>query len=361
MNPKRSFELLQAYRGVAALMVLLYHASPLFREALKLDSLAIFGVFGYAGVDIFFVLSGFIICHVHRADIARPERVKEFLIKRMIRVFPAYWIVNLLIIPIYFIAPTFGEERYRDLGAIIQSLLLLPQREYPILTVGWSLTHELLFYALFALLILLPLNITRLLAACWFGASLLASTFAGGQAQENYLLFGFLLSKYNLEFALGCLCAYLIRLSRPGYGLLLAVLGAAGLLTACIVDVATSGGGESYRVIAYGLPAAMLVLGSVWLEQERRVGVPQALKFLGDASYSLYLLHLPLLSLTVKLVQELRVGDWVGAHGAMILCLILTLVGGLVFHVRVERPMLKALNQLIRKDGAHLPFAPLIK
>ncbi len=349
MNLKRSFELLQAYRGVAALMVLLYHASPLFHEALGSNLLVFFGACGYAGVDIFFVLSGFIIFYVHRADLGRPERFKNFITKRLIRVFPAYWLANLVVVPIYFIAPNFGEDRYRDIGCIISSLMLLPQRDHPILTVGWTLTHELLFYAFFALGIAFPGRLTRILAIGWLGLSLLMAPFAGSLAQGNYLLFGFLLSRYNIEFALGCLCAYLALRFRPKFALSFTWLGATTLLTACAFDFLTGGGAEPYRVIAYGLPAALLVVGSVWLEQERPVTVPSVLKFLGDASFSLYLVHLPLLSLAIKLVAGLRVTTVVGSYGAMLFCILLTLFGGIIFHIMVERPLQKILSQTIVK------------
>mgnify|MGYP003779314969 CR=1 FL=1 len=151
---------------------------------------------GYAGVQFFFVLSGFIIYHVHRSDLLDPTRLPRYLGKRAIRVLPLYWLVTLAVLPAWHLVPSFGEDYHRSLSALISSLLLLPQPHDPHLTVGWTLIHEGLFYVFFSLFFL-----TRhfpILALAWaaaIGCHFVAP--AGGWLTD------FLLSSHNLLFLAG--------------------------------------------------------------------------------------------------------------------------------------------------------------
>jgi len=92
---KKQFNLLQVYRGLAALMVVLLHAQDIINRNIELhkDSLLKIFTFGWIGVDFFFVLSGFIIFYVHQSDIGQVKKFKQFIIKRLLRIYLIYWIV----------------------------------------------------------------------------------------------------------------------------------------------------------------------------------------------------------------------------------------------------------------------------
>jgi exopolysaccharide production protein ExoZ len=141
----------QSARGVAALLVVLYHATrglslPQYLGYIPFGNC--FG-FGHAGVDFFFVLSGFIIMHAHAADIGKPERINRYLWRRVARIYPIYWIVTLIQASWAF----FSEDSAIRLAPshILNSLLLLPESIEPLVGVGWTLRSEMLFYIVFAL------------------------------------------------------------------------------------------------------------------------------------------------------------------------------------------------------------------
>lgn len=147
--------LIQICRGFAAILVLLFHLTELFHTRTNYNYLG--GIFnqGNSGVDFFFVLSGFIIFYIHYKDIGDPERLKPFLIKRFIRVYPIYWAVLLLIIPIYFFIPLFGDDSIRNSISVLRAFTLIPftKGPAPFLVVAWSMSYEVLFYLLFSILI----------------------------------------------------------------------------------------------------------------------------------------------------------------------------------------------------------------
>lgn len=103
---------LQAYRGIAAVLVLLLHASKVGYLKFNYAFLGYKFAFGYSGVDFFFVLSGFIIMQMHHQDLGQPARWRAYAIKRIIRVFPIYWLVMLIIIPVYLVNANFGTGVY---------------------------------------------------------------------------------------------------------------------------------------------------------------------------------------------------------------------------------------------------------
>jgi len=142
---------LQLCRGLAAALVLLFHATSVSSAFLNYDLLHGIFLFGYSGVDFFFVLSGFIIFWIHRVDLGHPARLRPYLRKRFIRIYPLYWVVFLVLLPIYFGLP----NNFHDCLVLLKSFLLLPQVSNPVLTVAWTLSSELFFYGLFGLAIYL--------------------------------------------------------------------------------------------------------------------------------------------------------------------------------------------------------------
>lgn len=162
--------LLQVLRGVAAISVALSHGTHLFEDDYHFELFG--GIFnlGSWGVDLFFVLSGFIIFHVHQNDIGNRQKLKGFITKRFLRIFPIYWIVTLLVLPLLFIAPSLSEQTSRGIGFILMSIILFPQEVHPIIGVAWTLTYELFFYAMFSLLILLPKKWSFPIIVSWIAA-----------------------------------------------------------------------------------------------------------------------------------------------------------------------------------------------
>ena len=132
------------------MLVVFYHAGRLISLPQYYDYIPLGNVFGFghAGVDFFFVLSGFIITHVHRRDLGRPAALGRFCARRFVRIYPLYWVVSAIVIGLALFSPDWATRLQPSY--IIASLLLLPHGQDPLLGVGWTLEHEMLFYLAFA-------------------------------------------------------------------------------------------------------------------------------------------------------------------------------------------------------------------
>ena len=305
---------LQAGRALAALMVLGFH--------LGLAVKAYFGVevfllpWGHAGVDFFFVLSGFIVTRVHAGDVDEPARLGRFLHRRFVRIYPIYWVV--------FLAAYAGAYRIVKLTPleVVKALSLVPADTAPVISVAWSLQWEVVFYLLFGAFIL----------SRWLGLAAVAAVLAWLPGSAIYLLL----------FAGGVLCALIDRRGLALRGPLLACAGALVFAGACVFDTVT--GLKPTPVLGVG--SCLLLLGLVASERQGRVfGAHPLLQLLGDASYAIYLVHYPLISAGCKLAMVLGLQGPVWGAVLYPVLLIAAVGAGVGLHRRVEKPLVARLNR----------------
>nr|WP_290223824.1 acyltransferase [Trichocoleus desertorum] len=353
-STKKKLELIQACRGIAALLVVLFHVTEFSQQKLNQNFLSGLFAFGGSGVDFFFVLSGFIIFFAHRADIGQKRKLNTFIIKRAIRVYPLYWIITLVLLPVYFLVPSFGKGYERDLGVIVKSLLLYPQENFPVLIVGWTLSYEIFFYFIFGLAIWLAPKVSRFVLCSWLGGTLaffcLSISDRASFAQLPLLL-NFIFNPHNLEFALGCLAAYWVVGKRVKPGLICLVAGALLFLTSGLCD--------NYNlivipdVIAYGLPSMLVVLGAASIDLNQGWKIPAWLNELGDASYSIYLVHYPCLAATFKVAIALNIVGLFGNFLTMSLLTVIAVIAGWLTYLYLEKPLITWLRRkLVPKQSA---------
>ncbi len=277
---KQLINSLQVARGLAALAVVVHHASlstDAFVQGLPTGWMHLFDL-GALGVDFFFVLSGFIIMHAHRHEAGNPAAIQPYLAKRLLRIFPAYWPIGIALLGLYAAFPGLSAAGGREFS-YVSSLLLIPANLPPALSVAWSLVHELLFYAVFMLWF-----VSRW--AFGFGLLLWAAVIAVAQLSGDTTGWvRYPLSMLNLEFMLGVAAARLY--ARPSLrvypGILIAGGGilAIGMLLMMYVGIPAG-----HRLgLAFGL--ALLMLGLARWEQVRPIAWPIPLLALGNASYSI--------------------------------------------------------------------------
>jgi peptidoglycan/LPS O-acetylase OafA/YrhL len=332
---------IQAARGVAALLVVLYHAGRLIALPHYVGVIPFGGLFdfGHAGVDFFFVLSGFIICFVHRDDIGRPARLPRYLWRRATRIYPTYWAIA----GIVFVLALPSPSRH-GLPAWLnpRDLLLAPVPGPTPVGMAWSLRNEMWFYIVFALAILnARLGIAAF--AAWAAAVL---------ATQLPIRFPPALTSivetYNADFIIGAAAALAIRRWRIPHprAILLASL-AAFLAVAAAENAQLFPAGHNLSRALFGLCSGFLVLGLVAAERQGALPVDRFTLLLGRISYSLYLIHGTVISRTAHVLATLGVIGALPGWSVFALVVALSLLAGLALHHLVEAPV------MARQDSAY--------
>lgn len=340
-NAKPKLDGIQTLRGIAAVVVAVFHFSVLERAFYGPDLLLpSFAGYGRAGVDLFFVISGFIMVLVTGNAASGARSAYEFLIKRAIRIYPPYWIVTLVVLGIWWLSSgqQFGMLIGKDPNWIA-SFTLWPQDRYPVLLVGWTLIHEMYFYLVFAALLFAPIKWRRALLLFWalvvIAASLLRFEPAAAVGKV-------VLSPLTLEFILGGLVAW-VRPRVNGFFWSAIVLSVIWVVaSAALLGFAPTH--EQFeeawsRVLVLGPASAFLVFA--FTDPNRAAVWPKSLVALGDASYALYLLHVPLFSLSRHLWNNFSVPGILDNAVALVLMLALSIALSFPFFRRVEQPALR--------------------
>jgi exopolysaccharide production protein ExoZ len=331
---------LQAGRGIAALLVVTYHASLILAKYTGvLVGAGFFQGFGRAGVDFFFVLSGFIIYLIHVHDIGQPDAFGRYLRKRFTRVYLTYWAVLVILIPVYFINPAFGLGHERTISAIIKSFTLFPADDKGgvlILPLAWTLAHEIVFYVAFGMVILNRL-IGRIVLTAW-----LAILVCGQLIPTPEYPFDFFLYVKNIEFFFGMLAAKLLVERRLNSSWWVAVAGICLFLANSVAETMSYSFYRSPFTLLYGMSAALIIfcLASKEMRGHQLVFL-KPFSLLGDASYSVYLVHFTIISAVIKLAVVLGLICTTSAWGSFLWLVICGVCGGIAFHLLVERRILK--------------------
>lgn len=329
------FNSLQLGRAVAALLVVMHHAT-LGSEYFYDEAFGGFWGFGNIGVDFFFVLSGFIIYWAHKNDEGGSYNARIYAKKRFYRLYPAFIPVSIAMLALYSVIPSLSESG-RDIS-ILSSLFLIPSAYgSPALSVSWTLMHEFLFYLVFSVSFISK-RLFWLAIALWSAVILIAPllTIEGGY-------FKFLFSMHNIQFTLGVVAALswhrLIGVSGARWHFPVMSAATLMLLLAAGFDVA----GDGYSKLITGLFFALVILILVTMENSGlfvSIFNSKLFLFLGASSYSIYLIHNPLLSvmnrLGGRLYKEFLVPPELIFSGAVVI----SVIAGAIYYKVWEKPVL---------------------
>jgi peptidoglycan/LPS O-acetylase OafA/YrhL len=357
------FDTLQALRGAACLLVVVYHTALAETQfGLGFNPLKPVRWFGYAGVDLFFVLSGFIIAATTRPDLGRPARLPGYLFRRAWRVYPTFWVALALAVGIHAAlspAPAFDPARWRESA---DTVFLLPQLGVPrFLAVTWTLTYELMFYLAVGGLFLLPRRAAVPAAAAW-AAVVVGWSASAPPPADPYLALP--LSPFVLEFLAGfALGRWPARWTgRQAVALGLVAVAWGGLWSAVFYqpDPHVLTIDAVRRVVTFGPPAALAVLALTGWERGGGRAGPLWLRRVGDASYSIYLIHVPAFTVTLYLSILAGMTHGKSGHLAWIGLMLASAVGaGLLLHRYVEAPLLRlGRRRPVAEPVPALPPAP---
>jgi len=353
-TPHKKLNLLQVYRGLAAVLVVMFHVTN--ESAESFNQVAFFNLFkaGWSGIDYFFVLSGFIMVYVHRSAIGKKDQLKSFLVKRAVRIYPIYWIITLTVLCFFLVIPGFANNQDLNFGNVILSLLLIPQNDKPILDVGWTLTYEIYFYLLFSIAIWLKPKHSRVLISGWLLVTILH--YRKIVKFPQYLFFlKTVFGDMNLEFVLGCLAAYIVIKYNNKIGKYRWILfGIANLGYVILVMLTAWRNIESDRVTTFGVLAALLIIAATSIDLKDSPKIPALLIFLGDASYSIFLTHSPVISASTKILEKANLGKYYDGFFAPALLAVFAVVFGCIFYSLIEKP----LTVFLRKNLVEKMFPP---
>jgi peptidoglycan/LPS O-acetylase OafA/YrhL len=330
---------IQVLRALAAIMVLVGHVLAEAEHYFD-QSFALSGLPWTSGVDIFFVISGFIITLSASRIRGTRHASLRFIWHRILRVVPLYYLFTTLMLAALVFVPGGVKDTVLDPAQVISSYLFVPYERYdgriaPILSLGWTLNYEMFFYGIMAFALALPRRAAFVAAL----GVLSGLSVTGLIVRPDQTMLAFWTNPIILTFVFGILIAraQMAGLTRKKGGVVVFAIGLGGLV---VLNTMVSG---LPRFISSGIPAAFIVAAPVLFSEQTwapRIGI-----VLGDASYALYLSHrFVLRAATLILLPFLPASPLAALLFTVLVCGAAILASVCVYY-RIEKPMLRWAEQ----------------
>lgn len=343
--PNKFYNSLQIYRGIAALMVVFHHQWGAFEYFYNLENLLLnfIAAIGKYGVDFFFVLSGFIITYSNYNKSDDLSNTHSFLMNRVLRIYLPYLPISVAMILLYTAFPSVSESGRSY--SILTSLTLAPDGN-PALSVAWTLIHEMMFYVLF-----IGWFISR---KAWFGFTIIWTFFI---IYLNYYLIHtswqfspfvkFFGSTYNLAFILGSYSAILLKKAKIVNRPVFLFVGSLILFFAIYLKWQEIIFFNSSLNLILSVSFALIVLGSINSNLDN-INPKGLWMLIGNASYSIYLVHNPEISLLARILPKFLSTDF--AAISFIIIFIACCITGILYSKIFEEYLLNtAKNKIFPK------------
>ncbi|NOJ47669.1 acyltransferase family protein [Bradyrhizobium archetypum] len=346
---------IQILRAVAAYLVVFVHLRPLLPETSVTTALH---DKGYSGVDLFFVISGFIMVYTTSR---RKVSASEFVLNRVKRIVPLYYLTTFFVFVIAISVPFFLRSSSPDFGALLKSLAFVPfekspGRIYPIYYLGWTLNYEMFFYLIFALSLSIWYEMRVALCATIILGLVLFGLYI---PSPGNVILHFYSQPIMLDFSLGMILAlFRDRISATmhrmsglpwltlslGLGLLVAFSFLP--ITSSVYDPPTN------TLLTFGVPAALIVMAAVGFDDVKTRGQPwQFLQEVGNASYSIYLTHFFVVGVLIAFANYAHLSPTLRTSLAVI-AIPLTAIFGIGVYRVFERPVMSLLERRKPADNA---------
>lgn len=296
---KKQLQNVQALRGVAVILVLLYHIltvekkyNPDFVILPKLFKL------GGIGVDFFFIISGFIMYYVTEKYHQKLSSFFVFLYSRFTRIYPIYWFYSILILPVLFLKPSWVNSSQGGEVNLLASFLLYPTNTKPLIIVAWSLIHEIYFYLMYAFFLLLFKRKQIWFFCCgWLFIIFCANAFNITTNPFASVVFNTL----TIEFIMGLLLGVTfkkdnLKTSKIHKNILLSTFIIFPLIFYTFFHFFEN---EDYRYLKFGIPCLIMIYVALVLENKNLIFHSLLIK-IGNASYSIYLVHILVINVVGK-------------------------------------------------------------
>jgi peptidoglycan/LPS O-acetylase OafA/YrhL len=344
----QTFDSIQVMRGIAALMVVGDHVSQFWGRAT--GQREIMWRNGAAGVDIFFVISGIVMVLSTHGRPMGLAAAGKFLERRGLRLLPMYWLVTALftmeyvLIRYYPVIMTHGEDYPHLTGKfLLTSIFLLPFNNagyyLPVVGVGWTLRFECFFYLAFAASLAFRVKPQYFLSITLLPLAILLQIFKGQHHVNDPPML-------LLEFLMGVWMALVVVRTR--WQLPRGVLIGVAVVSFSLLLIPWPGSGSRY--FTWGIPAFVLLGSLMLLDRNGSVRWPRFLLLLGDASYSLYLIHIFVFCIVTRLLEAAGIvgpeHTGAGVEALMVaLCTVSAVAAGIFVYKTVELPLNDALRR----------------
>ncbi|MBD5606908.1 MAG: acyltransferase [Candidatus Eremiobacteraeota bacterium] len=350
------FRILQALRAIASLMVVADHLPRVEAKIFPSGLLAGFGAAGALGVDLFFVVSGFIMVVTTRDAFGSPTSAWTFLERRILRIYPAYWLAFGAFVLAGVAIPTIEHTGAITPWTLIASFLLVPHAPGPLMFVAWSLQFEIYFYLVFAFALCFARSHLRAIVAAWIALTLLGNAAMLFTSNTLLKLVG---NPLTFEFIAGIGIGVLVLERRRLAPHAMLICGFAWLAIVAIYSSRFDGFAthslEWFRVVAATPAAAAIVYGAAQLEERYGASVPAAFVRLGDASYTTYLWHGMILGAYTVAMSKLHLHGSLADAAFLAGGLATVIVASQLIYGAIEAPLLRR----FRGAGAGAPHRRL--
>ena len=298
VGPKTRIRCIQAFRGVAALLVVLFHLKSMEVKYFHTNLMGVFQ-FSWVGVDLFFVISGVVISLVTVGKFQNRENAISFLYHRFARIYPTFWAFFAVVLAAYLYNPLWINASSGHQVEILQSFLLFPSEHSNLIPQAWTLSFELYFYLVFFFFLwLIPER--YLLRALGTWALVIATFDFFFPAALDSTILGIVASPYVFEFLAGSLLFQIYRrFSFDHHASRNLILSSLLGYFAVVCWSGYAHNSESVwlkdsfwlRPVVCGSLCLLFLLGMMQLERLGRLRIHPALQALGDWSFSIYLSH----------------------------------------------------------------------
>lgn len=333
-------------RGIAATLVVIHHIPIyLLNHGVNLDwSFHL----GSVGVDIFFIISGFVM-YLSIMGICNKKDAIYFFIRRIVRIVPLYWSVTLVTFTLTYFLPSFFSANGYSASELVKSMFFIPYANEsndmrPIVSQGWTLNFEMFFYAVLTFALILNINRAKTIAVLFLTISCLIN--ATLPLSSKYQLFSPIVG----EFCLGLLTANLLLNNKLSisykfnlFFIIFLLIGFFGITESMVSNIsferlATCG------VLSFLLVFSFLIVEKRMLFDNKKFFYSKSLIMLGDASYSIYLTHGFSFSIAWKLTKHLQLSDYLYS----ILFLLVSIILGVACYMFVEKAITLHLNKVLK-------------
>lgn len=330
---------IQALRGIAALLVAFSHLLIIERKYSSDQVLGQWIELGMVGVDLFFVISGFIMVHVAWTFRRGIDAASEFLFARATRIYPLYWLVSFITLGVWLWRPEIVFSSLAGAPDFLKSFLLLPDNRAPFLAIGWTLIHEMFFYLVFAVALVFKPKFMLPFLGAW--AIIVGFGILNGLPESSPLL-EILFNPLSYEFLLGAFAAWILKMCNGPLAKTALALGVITSLTCLVLALDRHDGMPATFAdcaLLFSIPCTLIVYGLSAIEIHGKI-LSNALSKLGDWSYSLYLTHIMSLSLLGRIWHKIEEpGIWDNIVVLTLMPVFAIFVSGLCYRF-AEKPML---------------------